>query len=166
MHVIKWVSHLSLLFALGLTAPGCSDDTSEVADPSDAGPRSDAAVRTIDLVGTWTASAHIFTNNANPDESFDLVANGGETRMVVLNSGGARTFRNFNGTSDDFDAQLSIIDNILRATSVETPPRVWNWEFVLSGDTLTLDEPNQPFDFTMTGGPEVEASEHIVFELQ
>lgn len=146
-------------------AGACGSDDPEVEAPLDAGPSADAGVRTIDLVGSWQATSHVFTNNADSAQTYDVLGTGGETRMTVLTGGGTRTFRTINGASDDHDSMLAIVGDILRSTTNESPPRIWNWSFNLTGDTLTLDDAGQNFDFTLAGGTEVDATEHIVFVL-
>jgi hypothetical protein len=48
---------------------GCGDD-----DPTDV----DQGLTLDDLVGSWISTSVTFTNNANPSETFDLVAAGDE----------------------------------------------------------------------------------------
>jgi hypothetical protein len=132
----------------------------------------DDTVTVADLVGTWQASSHVFTNNANSTVQFDLIANGGETRMTVLASGGARTWVTIGDCDagpnppclyyDEFDAALSISGDVLTVTPVEASREVARYELALAGSTLTLIRPDATFDFTLQGGPEVSATQRIV----
>lgn len=153
---IVLVSSLLLLIGCG------GNEDGETPATVDAGPRSDAGIRTIDLEGTWSASVHLFTSNINAADTYDRIASGGETRMVVLVGGGTRTFVTQEGVESAYDGTLEVIGDTVRLTSAETPPRVWNWSFSLSDGTLTLDDPNQEFDFTLASGTPVPAAEHIV----
>lgn len=152
-----------LPFALaGLLVAGCSDDQ---------GPPDDT-VAIADLLGTWRASSHLFTDNANSTVKFDLIASGGETRMTVLASGGARTWITIGDCDagpnppclyyDEFDAALSISGDVLTVTPVEPSREVSKWRFTLEAGTLTLIRSDSMFDFTLQGGPMVPATERIV----
>ena len=149
------------LFCVAITAvclAGCSSD-----DPTE--PEVDG-ITVNDLVGGWTASSVLFTNITNPAEQFDLVANGGETRVTVLTGGGARTWVEFGTFSDEWDAQLSISGNTLTSSPVEASRGVRHATFTLVGNTLTLTYANSSFDFTLLDGPEVAATEVVVFVRQ
>ena len=152
-----------LPFALaGLLVAACGDDQ---------GPPDDT-VAVSDLVGTWQASSHLFTDNANSTVQFDLIASGGETRMTVLASGGARTWVTIGNCDagpqppclyyDEFDAALSISGDVLTMTPVEASRQVAHYELTLAGSTLTLVRSDATFDFTLQGGPGVPATQRIV----
>lgn len=156
-----------LLFASSLLLCSCSSsDDGDSQASVDAGPRADAGLRAIDLLGTWSASVHLFTDSADATETYDRIASGGETRMVVLAGGGTRTFVIQEGEESAYDGTLQVVGDTLRLTTIESPPRFWNWSFSLAGETLTLDEPNQEFDFTLADGAPVPATEHVVFDLK
>ena len=144
---------LSLVFVVA----ACSDsDTSMGPDE----------ITLADLVGSWTASSHVYANNANPGEAFDLIAAGGETRTTVLHNGGARTWITFGTFSDEWDAQLSISGNTLTSDPVEASRQVRTWALSLAGNLLTLTDATSSFDFTLAGGDGVSATEVVVFARQ
>ena len=146
--------YLLVVFAM-LLAAGCSDSATE-AD----------GITLADFTGTWQASSHSFTNNADAGETFDLIANGGETRVTVLSGGRARTWVTIGTFSDEWDAQLSINGNVVTATPEEATRPVRNYVFTLVGSTLTLTDSDSEFDFTLSGGDEVPATEMMVLVRQ
>lgn len=155
-HVKAPLRSVALLSFLTLVT-ACGDSTpAEVTD----------GVTIADLVGSWTASSHTFTNNANSTESFDIVANGGETRTTVLSHGGARTWFDFGTVSDEWDAQLAVSGNTITSTPVETTRETRVWTFTLEGTVLTLTDETSSFDFTLSAGAEVSATEVVVFVKQ
>ncbi len=149
---------ITLIVLTALVAVACSDSSS--------GPENPDAVTLADLVGSWTASSHTFTNNANSSESFDVVANGGETRTTVLNGGGHRTWFELGTFSDEWDAQLSISGTTLTSTPAEASRETRVWTFTLVGNTLTLTRSDAEWDFTLSGGAGVPATEVVVFVKQ
>ncbi len=102
---MKSTALLSCIVALTFVG-ACGDSDGDAAPTFDAGPTADAGVRAIDLLGTWNATSHTFTNNADSNETYDVLGTGGETRMTVLAGGGTRTFRTIDGASDDHDSML------------------------------------------------------------
>jgi len=130
---------------------------------------SDSETNTItvaDFVGSWTASSVVFTNNVNSSESIDLIAIGGETRMTVLTGGGVRTWVDVGDFSDEWDATLSVSGNTVTSTPVESSRPVVRFTFTMNGNTLTLTNTSEEFDFTLSGAAEVAATQVIVFERQ
>ena len=73
---------LSVMFLAALISSGCSSDTSPTAtqDQNQTTP----SITMSDLVGTWKASSAVFTNQANTSQQYDVVAEGGEVRTVIL----------------------------------------------------------------------------------
>lgn len=140
---------------LTLLASGCSDSGTE---PD--------GITIGDFTGTWQASSHTFTNSADAGETFDLIANGGETRVTVLSGGRARTWVTIGTFYDEWDAQLSINGNVLTSTPAEATRPVKHWTFTLVGNTLTLTDSDSEFDFTLSGGAEVPATEVVVLVRQ
>jgi len=84
----------------------------------------------------------------------------------VLTGGGARTWVEFGTFSDEWDAQLSMSGNTLTSSPVEASRGVSQATFTLVGNTLTLTYANSSFDFTLLDGPEVAATEVVVFVRQ
>lgn len=153
--LLRIARSLALVVVTALLAIGCSDSSTD--------PGTDGGVSVADLVGSWTASSHTFTNNANSSESYDIIANGGETRTTVLTGGGARIWIEFGTFSDEWDVQLSISGTTLTATPAEATRETVSWTFALVGNTLTLTRSDSEFDFTLTGAAGVPATEVIVF---
>ena len=143
--------------ALFVFVAGCSDSEKGT------GPEE---VTVSDLVGSWTASSLVYTDNANPAQSLDLVALGGENRVTVLAGGGARTWVEFGTFSDEWDAQLTISGNTLRSQPVEASRGVRTWTFTLEGNVLELTDNSAEFDFTLAGGPAVSATQKVVLVRQ
>ena len=123
-------------------------------------------ITVVDFVGSWTASSVVFTNNVNSSESIDLIAIGGETRMTVLVGGGVRTWVDVGDFSDEWDATLSVSGNTVTSTPVESSRPVVRFTFTMNGNTLTLTNTSEEFDFTLSGAAEVAATQVIVFERQ
>ena len=145
------------LFALLTLLAGCSDDSGTDPPPDD-------SVTVDDLVGSWSATAHTFTNQADTDQTIDLIANGGETRNTILDGGGVRFWLEFGTFSDEFDALLTISGESITITPVEASRRVRMGTFTLVGSVFTTTNTDGLFDFTLSGGPEVPATEVIVWE--
>jgi len=132
---------------------------------SDSGTRPEE-ITVADLVGSWTASSLVFTNNANSAEKFDVIAAGGENRVTVLDGGRARTWIDFGTFSDEWDAQLSIAGNVLTSRPAEVSRSVRSWTFTLEGNVLTLTDSSSEFDFTLANGTGVSATEVVTFMRQ
>lgn len=124
------------------------------------------AVTIADLVGSWKASSVVFTEQANPTQQFDIVAAGGEVRTTILDHGGARTWVEFGGLSDEWDAQLSLSGNQLTSTPVEASRPTRHHTIELDGNRLTMTSSDASFDFTLTGATEVPATQVVVFVRQ
>ena len=126
---------------------------------SDEGPDMDDGGLTVeDFVGTWVASSHVYVNNADAAQSFDLVANGGESRITVLSGGRARTWVTIGTFSDEWDSGFSIDGNSLTTVPVEAGRPTRTFMFTLTGDALTLVNASDAFDFTLTGATPVPAT--------
>jgi hypothetical protein len=146
-----------LVLALtAVLATGCSDDGGTDVD----------TITIDDFVGSWSASSQVFPSHGDPNETFDLIANGGETRMTVLSHGGARTWVEFGTFADEWDAQLMVDGNMLTSTPVEASRPVRHFSFVHDGDTVTLTNTDDAFDFTLSGADPVPATMVIVLERQ
>lgn len=168
---------LAALAIAGILTASCGSDTATTTTTTAAPTTTEATTTTVaptttttapapaltigDLVGSWKATAHVFTSPAG--ETFDLVANGGETRTTVLDNGGARTWVTIGDFNDEWDAQLSFSDGLLISTPVEAERGVGTWEVTIEGSVLTMSRADSSFDFTLTGADPTEASETIVF---
>ena len=145
---MKYLRPLVVFWLAVMFAAGCSDGGTEVD-----------AITVNDLVGSWTATSVVHTNNANSAEQFGLIANGGETRITVLQGGGVRTWVELGTFSDEWDAQLAIDGNTLTSTPVEAVRGVRTYTFTLEGNLLTLTNANASFDFTLSDATEVSTTE-------
>ena len=150
-------SAYSLLVILLLAFTGCdSDSGSDEAD----------GLSLSDLTGSWTATSHTWTSTSNSSISFDLVAAGGETRMTVLNGGGVRTWVVLGDLADEWDAQLSINGNALTSTPAESSRSTDTYTAALSGNTLTLTDTANEFDFTLSEAAPTPATMVVVLQKQ
>jgi hypothetical protein len=147
---------LRYLAILSFLAAGCGGDD----------PAAPEGLTLADLVGSWTASSVLHTNNADASEQFDIVAAGGEVRTTVLEGGGARTWVTLFTFSDEWDAQLSLSGNTLTSTPVESSRGVRVSTAELSGNVLTLTNANDSFDFTLTEAAGVPTTSVTVFVRQ
>ena len=155
-------NNLTLLKALffGLIAMcTISCDKDEVAP--------DDPVLTIsDLVGSWHATSVLHTNNSDAKESFEMIENGGEVRITVLEHGGARTWVVIGPYSDEWDAQITITDdNTLKSTPVETSRRENTFTVELNDNVLTMTNLDSRFDF-IGDGSLVSTTAVSIFEKQ
>lgn len=138
-----------------MLAAGCGSDGGTEVD----------GLTVADLVGTWTATSQTFTNNSDSSETFDFIANGGETRMTVLSHGGARTWVTIGTYYDEWDAQLTLNGNTLTSTPVEGSRPVQVFTITLNGNTLSATNASDAFDFPPEDSP-VSATMEIVLERQ
>jgi hypothetical protein len=160
VHTFLWEKNMKRIFAillLMITAAACSD-SDKATGPEE--------ITIDDLVGSWTASSQVYTNNASPAEKFDLIGAGGETRITVLPGGGARTWVTFGTFSDEWDAQLTLSGGTLTSQPVEASRGVRNWTFTLDGNILTLTDTNSAFDFTLSDAAEVPATVVVILVRQ
>jgi len=155
---MKKLSYLVLLFAVLFTY-SCSDNDDD--SPEDTG------ITINDLVGSWNATSMKFTNNSNAAEQFDFIAAGGELRFTMLTGGGVRTWVDIADFSDEWDSQATLTDNsTLVLTPVEASRETITFKFTLSGNTLTLTNSEDSFDFTLSGENEVSATSVTVLQKQ
>ena len=154
---------LTVLAAVTVLALAACGDDSTATDGSSAATTTTAAEITTtteevgpgltvdDLVGTWSATSHVFTDDADATRRFDTIANGGETRMTVLEGGGARIWVTIGEFSDEFDVLLRIDGGTLIATPAEAGRSIRTWLVTFGGDTLTLSDGRSSFDFDGSG---------------
>ena len=143
-----------ILAAVTLTLTSCDDDE---ATPS---------LKLSDLEGQWVALSLTHTNNADESESFDMIANGGEVRVTVLPGGRVRTFVEFGTYSDEWDSRVTLSGKKLRSVPAEAIRGVQEFTIELRGNTLTLTNTDDSFDFTLMNGDEVSTTSVGQYELQ
>jgi hypothetical protein len=154
---MKFARSLCVLAVAAVFGAGCSGGD-DVVEPD--------VLTLADLVGSWTASSVLYTNNANATQQFDIVAAGGEFRTTVLANGGARTWVDIGTFSDEWDAQLSLNGNTLTSTPVEAARGVQTFAIALSGSTLTMTNTASSFDFSLQNGAGVLATSVLILVRQ
>jgi hypothetical protein len=144
-----------LILALCITVTiGCDDD--------DVSPE----VTIEQFEGTWKAKSMIFTNNADADQSFAFIENGGEVRFTVLPGGRVRTWVEIDTFYDEWDSQATLSGSTLTSVPVEETRPIQVITFLLDGGTLTMTNADDRFDFTFSGVAGVSATNVGVFERQ
>ncbi len=100
-----------------------------------------------DLAGTWTATAMVFTSAADPTTSVDLVPEGA-TLTLVLGAEGSYSFiydSPWEATEDEAGVyEVSGHTLTLSITGTGSPDA---WEISRNGDTMTLTDSAEVFDF-------------------
>lgn len=135
-------------------AVGCSDSTA----PED--------LTLEDLVGTWVASAFRYQATANPAQQFDLVAQGGAFTLTVTANGTVTGSATLLGETETFTATITVANGIVTITDATEVDQFTITAY--DGDTITMTDVSQNFDFTPTDGidNEVPASLTIVATRQ
>ena len=147
---------------LVLLSLACGDNAAVGTDPVDLVPDVPTGTTVADLAGSWTASAHTFTTN-DSSETYDLIANGGETRFTLFADGRVRTWAEYGSFSDEWDALLTINGSTMTSVPAETTRETLVWTFTYDGTTLTLTDVVSEFDFTLTDITPVAAMEVVIF---
>lgn len=106
-----------------------------------------AGVTIADLVGTWNATKLEFTNKANSAQKIDVVPLGAQLRIVVEPSGRAISTLSFQGQTSVDTSQI-----VIRGDTLVVDDR--RLLFTLSGNTLTITDNNESFDFNQDGAEE------------
>jgi hypothetical protein len=119
-----------------------------------------------DFVGSWSATSQVFTSNSDPSETFDVISAGGEHRVTVLTGGRTRSWFELGDFSDEWDALVTL--NSARDRLISTPEEatrpVRTYTFSLVGNTLTLTNTDDSFDFTLTGAEGTSATMVVVYQ--
>lgn len=145
---------LSLLILVAALSAACGGDSTA---PEDTG------LTISDLVGSWTASSLVFTNTANPSETFDIIAAGGDLSTTILSGGRARTWLTLGDFSDEWDALLTLNGDQLTSTPAESTRPTRQYTVSMVGEQLTLTSTSSSFDFTLSDAEPVPATEVTVF---
>ncbi len=130
MRLMRTWTWMAAAFAVGAIA--CSGGDSNPAD----------------LAGTWTASKMQFVSSTYG--TVDLVAQGGSATLVLDANKTYTTTVRVPGQSDQvatgtWDASSDVL------TLTESPTSNMQFDYVLSGSTLTLTGADAPFDFNGDG---------------
>lgn len=129
-----------IIGVLLLFATACNKDE-ETADE----------VTIADFEGSWTATSAIFTNNSNSEQVIDIIALGGEIRFTAFDDGRTRNWVVFGDFSDEWDALVTLSGDILTSTPAEDNRPVNTYTYTLDGNTLTLSNEDDVFDFPGVG---------------
>ncbi len=104
-------------------------------------------VEVDDLAGTWTATAMVFTSAADPTTFVDLVPEGAALTLV-LGAEGSYSFiyvSPWEPTEDEAGVyEVSGTTLTLSVTGTGSPEA---WEISRNGDTMTLTDSAEVFDF-------------------
>ncbi len=154
---LRTLRSLFVLFAGAVVATACGD-SSDPAAPAD-------TLTIEDFVGSWSATAEVFTSNTD-DQTFDLIAAGGENRFTMLSGGQTRTWLDLGDFSDEWDSlvTLNAAGDLLTSTPAEATRRTEQFTFSLDGNTLTLTNVNAVFDFTLSDAEGTSATMVAVFQ--
>jgi len=108
----------------------------------------------------------VFTNNADPSETFDAISAGGESRFTMLSGGRTRSWFDLGDFHDEWDSLVTLNDagDMLTSTPEEASRPTRHFTFTLDGNTLTLTNTSDLFDFTLTGAEGTSATVVIVFQ--
>jgi len=147
-------SRYLLLFVLTFSLTNCDSSSSSENDGASIG----------DLVGSWNATSHVFTNTSNSSQSVNMIELGEDLDITVLANGGVRTWVTLGDVSDEWDAIVSISGNTLTTTPVEASREVGEYSIHVNGNTFTLTDNSSEFDFTLSDEAPVAAKEVITFE--
>jgi hypothetical protein len=148
---------IMLLAFLFISIVSCSKDDDEPVQEE---------ITINDFIGSWKASSAIYTNNSNTSEKFNFIENGGEIRFTMLAGGKVRTWIDLGTFSDEWDALATITNgNTLTATPAEASRGIRISKFEWNGNTLTLTNVNEKFDFTLQDDDaKVSATSVVVFQ--
>jgi len=148
---------LTALFVLLSAAIGCS------GAESPATPTPTPAVTLSDFVGSWSATSVVHTNKANPAQTFDIIAAGGEVRFTMLVGGGTRTWVELGTYADEWDALVTLSGSTVTSVPVEASRPTIVASVTLANGVLTMTNANAMFDFALTGATGVPTSEVSTF---
>jgi len=130
---------------------GCSDSTS-VEDVAD-------------LVGTWEATSFLWVSDADANVTFELVGAGGSFALVIA-ADGSFTGNFAMGTEvETFAGTISISGSNLVITDDPDIDGPSTLAFTLDGNTLTMTDNDETFDFD-DDGVEEDANSVMVLERQ
>ena len=101
-----------------------------------------------DLVGVWNATNYQYSNNANPNERVDLVAQGASFQMTVSADGTVSTLL------DDGQGSTSSDSGTLNPTGTTLTIAGIAFEAERSGHILTLTDETNSYDIDDDGSDE------------
>lgn len=130
---------LAALAALPILAMGCKDTTGITIET---------------LAGTWNATQFQFTNTADPTQTVDVIALGVTFTIVVSANGDyAATMQEPGELPEVEEGTVSIVGDVITVSeSGQGSPTPFS--AVRSGNTLTLTNTDEEYDFDEDGGEE------------
>ncbi len=148
MRLVRTLSTTVLAAALVV---GCSDST----DPGNVGED--------DLAGVWTATQFLLASTADPTVTVDRISQGG-TYTLTFNADGTFSEAGLfsNPTKTESGSGTYVIEGTNLVLTEDIDPETFAWGFVLSGNTLTLNSPDEPFDFNEDGVEEAGTLEIVL----
>ncbi|HSQ79334.1 MAG TPA: hypothetical protein VLN41_01960 [Candidatus Bathyarchaeia archaeon] len=100
------------------------------------------------LKGTWTATKAEFTSAADPGTKADVVALGGTAVLVLNETTAVLTITKSGESARVYNATWSSSTDVLTLTWTSGSSGESQFDFVLDGDSLTMEGGHLPFDFT------------------
>lgn len=106
-----------------------------------------------EMVGTWHAAQYIMTDKSNPLNQVDLISFGLQVTLIIQNSGHYQSNMIIPGDTTYVDTgMLSLSGTQLTVDSDSEAPTTMTCE--MSGNHMTLTDPNSEFDFNDDGTDE------------
>jgi hypothetical protein len=130
---------------------GCSD-TAAPSDPAD-------------LAGTWNATSMVFVDDADPTVSVDVVTMGASFQLVIAADGTFTGAFAMGSEIEPFAGTIAISGTNLIITDSLDPTDTSTVAFTLDGNTLTLMDDEELYDFD-DDGQEEPANSTWVMEKQ
>ena len=131
----RTISAVALILMAACTDLTGVDDATGVDDET--GVDDATAVELTDLAGTWTATAIVFTQTADPMASVDQAANGAAMTLTMTADGTyARTFVFPGDPTQNETGTYTVSDSTLTVTPTDGPPEAMG--ILRNDDTLTL----------------------------
>ncbi|GEM_PF-2118128 len=115
------------------------------------------------LVGSWSCTQYVLTSQADDSQSVDLIAGGLSISISITSEGGFTYYETEQGESPSIDTgTVSVSGDTLWITS-EGDEATYGFLYTLSGNTLTLSESQEEYDFN-DDGTEEPATGVLTFE--
>ncbi len=149
MRLMRTLSTTVLATALVV---GCDDS----ADPGN--------VIEHDLVGDWNATSFLLTSTADPTVSVDRISQDGWFTLTINANGTWSEAGVFPGNPPKTEGGSGtyVIEGTNIVLTEDSDTETFAWGFVLSGNTLTLSSPDEPFDFNEDGVEEAGTLEIVL----
>jgi len=123
---------------------------------------SDSTVPEADLVGTWNATAFVFSDFGDPVTDFDVIDEGGTVTIVIRADDTFTITFTIPGSAPETDGGAWSVDGDRLVFDAGTVDEM-SFDITLSGNTLTIYSDDVEFDF---GGGEEPAQVEATFVRQ